>query len=57
MLLIWPDVLTLECVVGSVKFRYRKLAVDGAVLVYTATVDFEEILDTRATSKELRAED
>ena len=56
VLLIWPDVLTLECVVGSVEFQYRKLAVDGSVLVYTATVNFEELLDTRVTSEELRGE-
>ncbi len=54
VLFIWPDVVTVECVVASVEFQYRQLAVDGTVLVYTATVTCEEILDTRVTSEELR---
>ncbi len=36
--------------------HYKQLAVDGMVLVYTASVSFEEILDTRVTSEELREE-
>ncbi|WAM28306.1 CIS tube protein [Myxococcus sp. NMCA1] len=56
VLVLWPGVLTVECVVASVEFQYRQLAVDGRVLVYTATVTFEEILDTRVTSEQLRQE-
>ena len=52
VLFIWPEVVTVECVVASVEFQYKQLAVDGTVLVYTATVGFEEILDTRLTSQE-----
>ena len=55
-LVIWPDVVVLETVVTEVEFAYRELAIDGAVLVYTATVSFEEILDVRVTSEELRRE-
>ena len=55
MLFIWPEAVTVECVVGSVEFTYRQLAVDGTVLIYAANVTFEEILDTRVTSEELRA--
>jgi len=54
VLFIWPEVVTIECVVASVEFAYRQLAVDGTVLVYAASVTFEEILDTRVTSEELR---
>lgn len=54
VLFIWPNLLTMECVVASVDFQYRQLAVDNAVLVYTATVAFEEILDARVTSEVLR---
>jgi hypothetical protein len=53
-LIIWPNVLTVETVVTDVEFQYRQLAVDGTVLVYTATVGFEEILDIRVTSQTLR---
>ncbi len=56
VLFIWPNVVTVECVVASVEFQYKQLAVDGAVLVYTASVTLEEILDTRVTSEELRQE-
>jgi hypothetical protein len=56
VLFIWPNVVTVECVVASVDFQYRQLAIDGAILVYTASVTFEEILDTRVTSEELRKE-
>ncbi|WP_426747435.1 peptidoglycan-binding protein [Myxococcus faecalis] len=56
VLVLWPGLLTVECVVASVEFQYRQLAVDGRVLVYTATVTFEEVLDTRVTSEQLRQE-
>jgi hypothetical protein len=56
VLFIWPRVVTVECVVASVEFQYRQLAIDGSVLVYTASVTFEEILDTRVTSEALRQE-
>ena len=55
-LFIWPQVITIETVVTGVEFQYRQVAVDGAVLVYAATVTFEEILDTRVTSETLREE-
>jgi hypothetical protein len=49
-------VLTVEAVLAGVEFQYRQFGVDGEVLVYTATVTFEEILDARVTSEELREE-
>lgn len=55
-LFIWPEVITIETVVTDVEFQYRQVAVDGRVLVYAATVTFEEILDVRVTSEELREE-
>ena len=54
VLFIWPEVVTVECVVTSVEFTYKQLAVDNTILVYTAGVTFEEILDARVTSEELR---
>ena len=55
-LFIWPEVITVETVVTDVEFQYRQVAVDGRVLVYAATVTFEEILDARVTSEQLREE-
>lgn len=54
VIVIWPNVITLEAVVVSVDFHYRQLATDLTVLVYTASVTFEEILDARVTSESLR---
>jgi hypothetical protein len=54
VLVVWPNVLTIECVVASIDFQYRQLAVDSSVLVYAASVTFEEILDTRVASETLR---
>ena len=55
-LFIWPGVLTVEAVLTGVEFQYRQVGVDGTVLVYAATVSFEEILDVRVTSEQLREE-
>ena len=49
VLVVWPKVLTIECVIASVEFNYRQFASDGALLVYTANVSFEAVLDVRAT--------
>ncbi len=55
-LVVWPGVLTIETVLTDLEFQYKQFALDGSVLVYTATVSFEEILDLRATSEERRHE-
>jgi hypothetical protein len=56
-LLVWPSVMSVECVVTGVQFTFKQFsAKDGGVLVYTASVDFEEILDSRVTSEELRSD-
>ncbi len=55
-LFIWPGVLTIETVLTELEFQYKQFGVDGSVLVYTATVSFEEILDIRGTSEERREE-
>ncbi len=54
VLLIWPNVVTIECIVASVDFQYRQLAVDSMLLAYAASVTFEEVLDRRVTSEDLR---
>jgi hypothetical protein len=32
VLVIWPEMLTVECVVNTVEFQYRQFGVDGQVL-------------------------
>jgi hypothetical protein len=56
VLFIWPGVLSIETVVTDVEFQYRQFSIDGGVLVYAATCSFEEILDSRITSEDLREE-
>jgi hypothetical protein len=55
-LFVWPSVLSIETVLTDLEFQYKQFAADATVLVYTATVTFEEILDARVTSEEKRRE-
>ncbi len=54
VLVIWPKVLTVETVLTDLEFEYRQFGTDGSALVYTAVCGFEEILDTRIKSSQLR---
>lgn len=47
VLFVWPNVLTVEAVVTDLELRFTDFAVDGSVLVYTASCSLEEILDVR----------
>jgi len=42
LLLIWPQVLTLEGFVTELEFSYQQFASDGRVMVYTAQMTLEE---------------
>jgi len=55
VLFIWPGVVTIETVIITVAFQYLQFGSAG-VLAYTATCAFEEILDSRRTGEQLRAE-
>lgn len=55
VLFIWPGFVTVEAVLTDVEFRFTRFALDGHPLMYTATCSFEEILDLRVTSEDLRA--
>jgi hypothetical protein len=55
-LFVWPTVLSIETVLTDVEFQYKQFAADATVLVYTATVTFEEVLDARVTSEDKRTE-
>lgn len=47
VLVVWPNVLTVEAVVTELELRFTDFAQDGSVLLYTASCSFEEILDVR----------
>ncbi len=57
VLFVWPNTLTVEAVVAAVEFKYKAFAIDGSLLRYTARVDFEEVVEVRVTSEELRRGD
>ena len=54
VLVLWPGVLSVEAVVTDAEFQFRQFGVDGQVLVYAALLSFEEVLDQRVTSEQLR---
>ncbi len=53
-LIIWPGFLTVESSISSVEFKYSAFALDGSVLRYTATIQFDEVLDVRVTAEARR---
>lgn len=55
-LVVWPGLLSIETVLTDLELQYKQFAVDGSLLVYSATVTFEEILDVRVTSEDRRAD-
>ena len=54
VLLVLPKLLTIEAVLASVEFRFSLFAEDGRPLLYVATCSFEEFLDARRSSEDLR---
>ncbi len=51
VLFFWPDVVSLQCVVGNVSTRTERFAYDGSPMTYTARVGFMEIRDYRMSSE------
>jgi len=54
VLFVWPQVMSLTCVVQDAGCEYREFDMGGAVLVYVVSVSFAEIRDLRMYSEELR---
>jgi len=44
VLFVWPKVLSIECVLSEVEFRYQVFGADGDLLMYTATCTLEEVV-------------
>jgi hypothetical protein len=44
VLFVWPKVLSMECVLSEVEFRYQAFGAEGDLLMYTATCTLEEVL-------------
>lgn len=54
VLVVWPSILTLVCVVTSLKFTNSRFNIEGTPVEYVADVSFEEIRDDRITMDEVR---
>lgn len=54
VLVVWPQTLSLTCVVRSVRFRHQRFNVRGQTVEWTASTAFEEIRDVRLTSQQVR---
>lgn len=54
VLVVWPNVLTMVCVVTALKFTNSRFNIEGTPVEYIATVAFEEIRDERIAMDEVR---
>lgn len=55
MLFVWPNFISLTCVVTKVKFDYLRFNVTGAPVVYRAAIAIEEIGDVHLTMNDILA--
>jgi|SRR5579884_457019 len=52
-LFVWPNVVSLTCVVTALSFRYGRFNLDGTPVQFTAKVTLEEIRDVRLLSEDV----
>ena len=54
-LFIWPEIISLSCVLTGLSFKHKRFNVDGAPSQYTAKLSLEEIRDVRLLSEDVLA--
>ena len=54
-LFIWPNVVSLTCVVTGLSFKYGRFNLEGTPIQFTAKVTLEEIRDVRLPSEDVLA--
>jgi hypothetical protein len=54
-LFVWPNVVSLTCVVTGLSFKYGRFNLDGTPIQFTAKVTLEEIRDVRLLSEDVLA--
>lgn len=52
-LFVWPNVVSLTCVVTALSFKYGRFNLDGTPVQFTAKVMLEEIRDVRLLSEDV----
>src|ERR1700674_4114447 len=55
-LFIWPNVISLTCVVTALSFKYGRFNLDGTPVQFTAKVALEEVRDVRLLSEDVLAD-
>jgi hypothetical protein len=53
VLFIWPNFISLTCVVTALSFKYGRFNLDGTPIQFTAKVTLEEIRDVRLLSEDV----
>lgn len=55
VLFVWPNFISLTCVITKLRFRYTRFNLQGAPVAYRAAVGIEEIRDVHVTMEEILA--
>ncbi len=55
-LFVWPNVISLTCVVTALSFKYGRFNLEGTPVQFTAKVTLEEIRDVRLLSEDVLAD-
>ncbi len=55
-LFVWPNVVSLTCVITALSFKYGRFNIEGTPIQFTAKVALEEIRDVRLLSEDVLAD-
>ena len=55
-LFVWPNVISLTCVVTALSFKYGRFNLEGTPVQFTAKLTLEEIRDVRLLSEDVLAD-
>jgi hypothetical protein len=55
-LFVWPNVVSLTCVVTGLSFKYSRFNLDGTPVQFTTKVTLEEVRDVRLLSEDVLAD-
>jgi hypothetical protein len=52
-LFVWPNIISLSCVITTLSFKYIRFNIEGTPVVYTVKVGLEEIRDVRLVAEDV----
>lgn len=53
-LFVWPNMVSVTCVINQINFKHSQFRPDGSSSIYTATMKVTEIRDDRISSEDVR---